>query len=422
MPDLLVRGVTLPDASVTDLGVRGGRFADPADLARPRVIDAAGLIALPGLVDLHTHLRQPGGEAAETVRSGTLAAARGGFTAVFAMPNTDPVTDTPARAAAVAALGRAEGSAEVVPVGAITVGQLGTTVADLAALHAELGLVFFSDDGRCVQDARVMRAAFRAAARFGGVLAQHSQDADLAGPTACCHESELSERFGLEPWPAVAESAIVARDVQLARDTGGRLHVCHVSTAESVEVIRWAKARGIHVTAEVTPHHLLLGTALLASGDTTFKVNPPLAGDEHIAAVRAGLADGTIDAVATDHAPHTAAAKAQPFPLAKPGMVGLEQALGVVIETMVTPGRLSWADVARVLSSAPARIGGLAHQGRAVAVGEPANVTLIDPSRRTRVQRDNTASLSRNNPYVGLDLPDPVRLTCWQGHVTHEDL
>jgi dihydroorotase len=267
-----------------------------------------------------------------------------------------------------------------------------------------------------------MRRALSYVTSFGGVVAQHSQDPRLAGPGACCHESEYSGRLGLPGWPAQAESAIVARDVQLAELTGSRLHVCHVSTAESVDVIRWAKARGVRVTAEATPHHLYLDTALVCGYDTTFKVNPPLRTGEHIEAVRAALADGTIDAVATDHAPHTPQDKDHPFDVALPGMLGLEQALAVVIETMVKPGRLDWAGVAERMSHAPARIGQAAGQGRPLAVGEPANLVLVDPSATAVVDKAASASRSRNNPYHGRLLPDPVRLTMWAGRVTCDRL
>jgi len=422
MTALLIRGVRLAEGQTTDLAIRHGHFVDPDDVTSPRVIEAAGLIALPGLVDLHTHLRQPGREDAETIRSGTAAAARGGYTAVFAMPNTDPVADTAERVAAVAELGRRDGLVEVVPVGAITVGQLGQEVADLGAMNRHQGTVFFSDDGHCVQNAQVMRRAFETVAPFDGVLAQHSQDNDLAGPTACCHESEWSQRLGLDAWPPQAESVIIARDVQLAELTGAHLHVCHVSSAESVDVIRWAKNRGVRLTAEVTPHHLLLGTANLQSLDTTFKVNPPLRTDEHIEALREGLADGTIDVVGTDHAPHAPADKDQPFPSARPGMIGLEQALGVVLETMVAPGRLDWRRVGYRLSVAPARIGGIGdRQGRRICPGAPANLVLVDPTRRARVDKAASHSLARNNPYDGLDLPDPVRLTLWRGVVAYAE-
>ena len=421
MSGILIRGAALADGTHADLAVREGVFVHPDALdGSPEVIDADGLIALPGLVDLHTHLREPGREDAETVASGTLAAARGGYTAVFAMANTTPVTDSAEAAEHVRSLGRRFGWAEVVPVGSVTKGLAGAELSEMALMHERAGVNVFSDDGRCVMDAQVMRRALEYASGFGGVIAQHCQDENLAGPGACCHESEYSGRLGLAGWPSEAESVIVARDVQLARLTGSRVHVCHVSTAESVEVIRWAKARGVAVTAEVTPHHLLLSTPLLESYDTTFKVNPPLRTDEHLEAVRAALADGTIDAVGTDHAPHAQEDKEYAFPDAKPGMLGLEQALAVVMDVMVAGGRLDWSGVADRMSAAPARIGGIAsRQGRPLGVNGPANLVLVDPSARAVVDRAASASLSRNNPYHGYDLPDPVVATLWAGRVTY---
>ncbi|MDR1078301.1 MAG: dihydroorotase [Propionibacteriaceae bacterium] len=420
MTELLLRGVRLADGSRRDLALRGELLVDPADLGPGhRSVAADGLIGLPGLVDLHTHLRQPGGEDAETVASGTKAAARGGYTACFAMANTDPVTDTAEAVDHLTELGRREGWAEVIPVGAITKGLAGHELAELGLMH-RAGVSLFSDDGRCVQNAQVMRRALEYVSDFGGVLAQHSQDDDLAGPSACCHESAIGGKLGLPPWPAAAESVIVARDIELARLTGGRLHVCHVSSAESVELIRWAKARQLPVTAEVTPHHLLLDTAELEGYDTTYKVNPPLRTDEHVEALRQGLADGVIDAVATDHAPHTPEDKDHPFDVARPGMIGLEQALAVVIETMVLSGRLDWAGVVERMSSAPARIGQVAdRQARPLEPGQPANLVLIDPTRRRVVDRAASSSQARNNPYHGRDLPDPVLATFWRGRATY---
>ncbi|MBB1500983.1 dihydroorotase [Propioniciclava sp. MC1683] len=416
---LVITGATLADGSALDFAVVDGRIAAasdaPSDAER---VDAAGLVALPGLVDLHTHLREPGKEDAETVASGTRAAARGGYTAVFAMPNLTPATDTAEAAQYVAELGRRDGHCEVVPIGAVTKGRDGVELAELG-LMAEHGVRVFSDDGACVHDSLIMRRALTYLKPYDGVVAQHAQDPRLAGPSACCHESEVSGRLGLPAWPSVAESVIIARDVQLAEFTGGRYHACHISTAESVDIIRWAKKRGkADITAEVTPHHLLLDTPHVESFDTTFKVNPPLRTSEHIEALREALVDGTIDIVGTDHAPHTQEDKDHPFDVASPGMLGLEAALAVVMELFVNTGRMDWATVVDRMSAAPARIGRLPHQGRPVAVGEPANLVLVDPSRRATVDRSRSASKSRNNPYHGLDLPDPVQMTVWAGKVT----
>lgn len=419
MSSIMITGADLAGSGAGDLLIMDGQFADPdrapADVQR---FDAAGLVALPGLVDLHTHLREPGREDAETVESGTAAAARGGFTAVLAMANTDPVTDTAEAAAHVAALGRRAGHTQVVPVGAVTKGLAGAELAELGLMaRSAAGVRVFSDDGHCVGDARLMRRALEYVRAFGGVIAQHAQDPRLAGPDACCHEGEISGRLGLAGWPPAAESTIVARDVELAELARSRVHVCHVSTAETVEVLRWAKRRGIAVTAEVTPHHLLLTTDLVTGYDPTYKVNPPLRPSEHVTALREALADGTIDAVATDHAPHARHDKEHAFPDAAFGMVGLETALGVVLETMLDT--LGWAGVADRLSVAPAKIAGLTGQGRALSPGEPANLVLVDPSARRVVDAADTASLSRNNPWHGLDLPDPVVATYWNGNQTY---
>ncbi len=417
---ITLTGVQLPDGSHTDLHIADGVFVAEAPQGAER-IEAAGLIALPGLVDPHTHLREPGREDAETVSSGTLAAARGGFTAVCAMANTTPVTDTAERAEHVDRLGKAAGHCQVQVIGAITKGLQGEQLAELGLMHrSSAAVMMFSDDGLCVMNPQLMRRALEWVKPFGGVLAQHAQDAHLAGPGACCHESEFSGRLGLGAWPPAAEATIIARDAMLAEATGSRIHICHVSTAEGVDVVRWAKARGINITAEVTPHHLLLGTEELAGYDTTYKVNPPLRTDEHIEAVRAALADGTIDMVGTDHAPHAPQDKDHAFVDARPGMLGLEQALAVVIETMVLPGRLDWEALAQRMSFAPAALVGLTRQGRPLAVGEPANLVLIDPTRRKVVDRCESASLSRNNPYHGRDLPDPVVATYWEGRLTYQ--
>ena len=421
MSGILIVGADLAGAGPGDLAVQDGRFVDPSDLGPgAERMDAAGLVALPGLVDLHTHLREPGREDAETVATGTAAAARGGFTAVLAMANTNPVTDTAEAAEHVAALGDRDGLAQVVPVGAVSKGLAGIELAELGLMaRSRAGVRVFSDDGHCVSDARLMRRALEYVRAFDGVVAQHAQDPQLAGREACCHEGALSGQLGLAGWPAAAESTIVARDVQLAELTRSRLHVCHVSTAETVEVIRWAKLRGISVTAEVAPHHLLLTTEEVRGYDPVYKVNPPLRTEEHVVAVRDGLSDGTLDAVATDHAPHARHDKEHAFPDAAFGMLGLETALAVVLETMVNSDRLGWPEVSMRMAHAPAHIARLAGQGRPLRVGEPANLTLIDPAARAVVDRDSSASASRNNPWHGRNLPDPIVLTLWNGRITY---
>jgi dihydroorotase len=420
--DLLIRGADLLGRGRSDLLIRDGRFIDTADVdGDVERLDADGLVALPGLVDLHTHLREPGREDAETVDSGTMAAARGGFTAVLAMANTDPVTDTAEAAVHVASLGARTGHAEVVPVGAVSKGLAGAELAELGLMaRSSAGVRMFSDDGHCVADARLMRRALEYVRAFDGVIAQHAQDPQLAGPGACCHEGEISGKLGLPGWPAAAEAGVVARDVQIAELTRSRLHICHVSCAETVDVIRWAKQRGINVTAEVAPHHLMLTTSEVAGYDPIYKVNPPLRPDEHVEAVREALADGTIDAVATDHAPHARHDKEHAFAEAAFGMLGLETALAVVLETMINSARLSWSELAKRMSIMPAHIARLADQGRALVAGEPANLVLVDPAARAIVDRDASTSLSRNNPWHGRELPDPVVATIWAGRITYQ--
>ena len=416
---LVITGARLLGEDTADLYVDDtGVLVDSAP-AGAETIDADGLVALPGLVDLHTHLREPGREDAETILTGSQAAAIGGYTAVLAMANTSPVTDTAEAATRVWELGREAGLVHVQPVGAVTRGLGGEELAELGLMHRSRARVtVFSDDGRCVHDARVMRRALEYVKAFGGVVSQHSQDPSLAGPAACCHEGELSGRLGLPGWPGIAEEVIVARDVMLARHTGSRVHVAHVSTAGSVEVLRWAKAQGIDVTAEVTPHHLLLTTDLLTGYDPTYKVNPPLRPQEDVDALREALADGTIDAVATDHAPHARHDKEHAFVDAAFGMLGLETALGVVRSAMP---ELSWADIARVMSVTPARIAGLAGQGQALAPGSPAHVVLVDPDAAVTVDRDASVSLSRNNPWHGRSLTSRVVHTVYAGRLTVRD-
>jgi len=382
------------------------------------VVDGAGAVLLPGLVDLHTHLREPGREDAETVETGTRAAALGGFTAVHAMANTDPVADTAGVVEQVWRLGREAGWCDVAPVGAVTVGLGGEQMAELGTMADSLARVrVFSDDGKCVSDASLMRRALEYVKAFDGVIAQHAQEPRLT-VGAQMNEGVTSSLLGLTGWPAVAEEAVIARDCLLAAHVGSRLHVCHVSTAGSVDIVRAAKARGVDVTAEVTPHHLLLTDDLACSYDPVYKVNPPLRTQADVDALRAGLADGTIDCVATDHAPHALEDKEAEWGAAAFGMTGLETALSVVLLTMVEPGLLTWRQVADRLSVTPASIGRLSEHGRPIAVGEPANLCLVDPTARWTVDPARSASRSRNTPFAGRELPGRVVATFLRGRAT----
>ncbi|MFD6178428.1 MULTISPECIES: dihydroorotase [unclassified Isoptericola] len=409
--------VVLSDGVITQVAAPGAAEVPAGDDVVE--IAADGHVLLSGLVDLHTHLREPGREDAETVASGTRAAAAGGFTAVHAMANTSPVADTAGVVEQVWRLGQEAGWVDVHPVGAVTVGLGGERLAELGAMADSAARVrVFSDDGKCVHDPILMRRALEYVKAFDGVVAQHAQEPRLT-EGAQMNEGVVSAEIGLAGWPAVAEEAIIARDVLLAEHVGSRLHVCHLSTAGSVEIVRWAKGRGIDVTAEVTPHHLILTDELARTYDPTYKVNPPLRTAEDVEAVRQGLADGTIDIVATDHAPHTREDKDCEWGAAAFGMTGLETALSVVQATMVDTGRLGWADVARVLSANPARIGRIddAH-GRPVAVGEPANLTLVDPAATRVVDGAAQASASGNTPFAGRELPGRVVATFLRGRAT----
>jgi dihydroorotase len=418
---VLIRGARPYGEDAADILVEDGRIAaigESLAVAGAEVVEAAGLIALPGLVDLHTHLREPGREDAETVETGSRAAALGGYTAVHAMANTDPVADTAGVVEQVWRLGQQAGLVDVVPVGAVTVGLAGERLAELGAMADSAARVrVFSDDGHCVADPALMRRALEYVKAFDGVVAQHAEEPRLT-VGAQMHEGDRSARLGLTGWPAAAEEAVIARDVLLAGHVGARLHVCHVSTAGSVEILRWARSRGVQVTAEVTPHHLLLTDACAESYDPVFKVNPPLRTDADVAALRAGLADGTIDAVATDHAPHAMEDKECEWAQARPGMLGLEQALPVVIDTMVDTGLLDWRGVADRMSARPAAIGRLDGHGRPLAPGEPANLLLLDPAARATVDPAALASRSRNSPYAGRELPARVVATFLRGTPT----
>jgi dihydroorotase len=417
---VVLKGVAPLGGKLVDVLVEGAVVADVgANLAGDEVIDAGGLVLLPGLVDLHTHLREPGREDAETIASGSAAAALGGYTAVHAMANTDPVADTAEIVEQVSRRGRDVGLVDVRPVGAVSKGLAGETLAEIGNMARSAAAVrIFSDDGRCVHDARLMRRALEYIKPFDAVIAQHAQDPRLADSAACAHEGPLSGRLGLPGWPGVAEESVVARDVLLAEHTGSRLHVCHVSTGGTVEVLRWAKARGIAVTAEVTPHHLLLTCDLLESYDPVYKVNPPLRPGADVTALRAALADGTLDAVATDHAPHAAHDKEHAFADAAFGMLGLQTALGVVAQAMVETGLLDWAGVADRMSVRPAAIGRVPGHGAAIEPGAPANLTLVDPNGAWTVDRAALASRSHNTPFAGHTLPARVVATMLRGRLT----
>ncbi len=418
---ILVRAATLADGTSTDILVRDGRIAELGRAifaSADRLIDGAGLIALPGLVDLHTHLREPGFEQSETVLSGSRAAAIGGFTAVHAMANTSPVADTAGVVEQVASLGDRHGYVTVRPVGAVTLGLEGRRLSEIGAMaNSRAAVRVFSDDGTCVSDALLMRRALEYVKTFGGVIAQHSQEPRLT-EGAQMNEGALSGELGLTGWPAVAEEAIIARDVLLAQHVGARLHVCHLSTAGSVDVVRWAKARGIAVTAEVTPHHLLLTEQSAVTYDSRFKVNPPLRRDEDVRAVREGLADGTIDIIATDHAPHPVEAKECEWEAAAFGMVGLESALSVVQAAVVDTGMLDWTDIARVFSKSPAAIGQLAGYDLGIAVGAPASFTLYDPSVTRVFETTQLRGKGVNSPFLSMSLPGRVMATVHRGYAT----
>jgi dihydroorotase len=419
--ELVVKGGRVVDAAgerVADVLVRGGRVAEVGDgLDADDVLDATGCVVAPGFVDLHVHLREPGGEEAETIETGARAAALGGFTAVVAMPNTEPPLDDPAVVSSVLA-GGARAACEVLSAGCITRGREGHELAPMGELHA-LGVRIFTDDGACVADAGVMRRALEYATGLpGAVVAQHAEDAGLAG-AGSMHEGAWSSRLGIPGRPAAAEEVIVARDLMLAELTGARVHFLHLSTAGAVELVRAAKARGLAVTAEAAPHHFTLTDACCASYDPRFKVHPPLRTDADVEAVKAGLADGTIDAIATDHAPHRTEAKERPFEEAPPGMLGLETALALTLTELVEPAVLPLVDALALLSWRPAAIAGVADRhGRPIAPGEPANLTVFDPSKRWEVDAARLASKARNTPYEGRKLTGRVRHTVLGGTPT----
>ena len=421
---ILISGGTLPDGRKSDLLIKDGKISEIAAKIEPQgahVIDAAKSILLPGLVDLHTHLREPGKEDAETVESGSRAGVKGGFTALSAMANTSPVADTAGVVEQVYRLGQSTGLLDVFPIGAVTRGLEGEHLAEIGAMADSVARVrVFSDDGHCVFDPLVMRRALEYVKKFNGVIAQHAQEPRLTQGSQM-NEGIVSSQLGLKGWPAIAEEAIIARDVLLADHVQARLHICHLTTAGGVEIIRWAKARGIKVTAEVTPHHLLLTDELARSYDPIFKVNPPLRTEADVMALREALADGTIDIVATDHAPHPAETKECEWQEASFGMLGLETALSIVNKTMVETGLMNWATVADRMSYAPARIGLYENQGQELNVGAPAHIAVMDPTSLFTVDRDLVASRSRNTPFHGMELPGQIVATIFNGAVVYEE-
>lgn len=422
--DYLIKGASLPDGKKTDIAISKGIISSIGSGLKSEaqtVIDAKDCVVLPGLVDLHTHLREPGREDAETVLSGSRAGVKGGFTAVSAMANTSPVADTAGVVEQVYRLGQEAGLLDVFPIGAVTQGLKGEALSEIGAMADSVARVrVFSDDGNCVSDPLVMRRALEYIKKFGGVIAQHAQDPRMTVGSQM-NEGEISARLGLKGWPAVAEEAIIARDVLLADHVKSRLHICHLTTAGGVEIIRWAKARGIDVTAEVTPHHLLLTDNLANSYDPVYKVNPPLRTEADVHALREALADGTIDIVATDHAPHPTESKECEWQEAAFGMLGLETALSIVQKTMVDTGLMNWIQVSDRMSIAPARIGGYENHGQPLVVGSIANLVVINPTLKWMVDRDLVLSKSSNTPYHGQELPGVITHTFFKGAATYSN-
>ncbi len=411
-----IKNARMLDDAIVDIEIANGVIANIGkEISTGEIVDAQKSLVIPGLVDLHTHLREPGREDSETVATGSAAAAKGGFTAISAMANTFPVADTAGVVEQVFRLGQEAGLCDVFPIGAVTAGLEGKKLAELGAMaNSKAQVRIFSDDGKCVSDPLLMRRALEYVKTFNGIIAQHAQEPALTVGSQM-NEGLVSSKLGLTGWPAVAEEAIIARDILLAEHVGSRLHICHLTTAGGVDLVRFAKSRGINVTAEVTPHHLLLTDELVSNYDPVFKVNPPLRTEKDVMALRKGLADGTIDIVGTDHAPHPTEDKDCEWQSAAFGMVGLETALSVVVKAMIETELMSWETLVERMSIAPAKIAGYAKHGQIVAKGSPANLAIIDTSATWIVDRNTLASKSKNTPFAGMTMPAQVRHTFLNG-------
>ena len=412
-----INNAKLADNSVVDLEINNGVISKLSKSTGKQTdgIDATGKLLLPGLVDLHTHLREPGREDSETVLTGSQAAVAGGYTAISSMANTNPVADTAGVVEQIYRLGKEAGLCDVNPIGAVTKGLNGEQLAELGAMADSIaGVRIFSDDGKCVSDPLIMRRALEYVKTFNGVIAQHAQEPRLT-INAQMNEGSVSARIGLPGWPAIAEEAIIARDILLAEHVQSRLHICHLTTAGGVELVRWAKQRGIQVTAEVTPHHLLLTDDLVENYDPIYKVNPPLRTQKDVMALREGLAEGIIDIVATDHAPHPAEDKDCEWQAAAFGMVGLETAFSVVVKTMIDSNLMSWTDLVDRMSIKPAQIAGYKQQGQTIAENSPANLILVDTAGSWQVERTNLKSKSKNTPFEGMNLPGVISDVIYNG-------
>jgi dihydroorotase len=412
-----INNAKLTDNSLVDLEINNGVISKLSKSSGKQTdgIDASGKLLLPGLVDLHTHLREPGREDSETVLTGSQAAVAGGYTAISSMANTNPVADTAGVVEQIYRLGKEAGLCDVNPIGAVTKGLNGEQLAELGAMADSIaGVRIFSDDGKCVSDPLIMRRALEYVKTFNGIIAQHAQEPRLT-INAQMNEGSVSARIGLPGWPAIAEEAIIARDILLAEHVQSRLHICHLTTAGGVELVRWAKQRGIQVTAEVTPHHLLLTDDLVENYDPIYKVNPPLRTQKDVMALREGLAEGIIDIVATDHAPHPAEDKDCEWQAAAFGMVGLETAFSVVVKAMIESKLMSWADLVDRMSVKPAQIAGYKQQGQVIAENSPANLILVDTAGSWQVERNNLKSKSKNTPFDGMNLPAVISDVIYNG-------